>query len=345
MLCLHFTPGSFFSHKVRIVKDLMLRNAWASLLAALLASLAAPAAAADQYPARPIRLVVPAAPGGGTDISARILADALGPALGQTVVVDNRAGAGTTLGADIVSKATPDGHILLISPNSLAFNAALYKKLPYDTLRDFAPISLVADQPNTLVTHPSLPARSFQDFVALGRSQPGKLVYGSGGIGVGSHLAMELLLMSQKIQLVHAPYKGVGPALTALLGNEVSALLSTFASALPHVKSGRLRALGVTSAQRAPMLPDVPTIAESGVPGYEYGTWYGLLAPARTPRAIVEKLSRATAEALASPKTAERFVGRGLTPTPSTPARFAAHLKSETAKWIKVVREAKIPRQ
>src|SRR5688572_4696955 len=301
--------------------------------------------AADSYPQRPIRLVVPAAPGGGTDIIARILTEGLGPALGQTVVVDNRAGAGTVLGADIVSKSTPDGHVLLISPNSLAFNVALYSKLPYDTLRDFAPISLVADQPNILVVHPSLPAKSFQEYVALARAQSGKLVYGSGGVGVGSHLAMELLLLSQKIELVHVPYKGVGPALTALLGNEVSALLSTFASALPHVKSGRLRALGVTSAQRAPTLPDTPTIAESGVPGYEYGTRYGLLAPAGTPRAIVEKLNRATAAVLASPKTAERYVGQGLNQTPSTPARFAAHLKSEIEKWTRVVREAKIPPQ
>ena len=244
------------------------RIAFAVLSAACLAA-PPPAGAAANYPQRPIRLVVPAAPGGGTDIIARILAEGLGPALGQTVVVDNRAGAGTVLGADIVSKAAPDGHALLISPNSLAFNAALYSKLPYNTLRDFAPISLVADQPNILVAHPSFPAKSFPELVALARAQPGKLIYGSGGVGVGSHLAMELLLTSQNIELVHVPYKGVGPALTALLGNEVSALLSTFASALPHVKSGRLRALGVTSAQRAPTLPDVPTIAEAGVPGYE----------------------------------------------------------------------------
>ena len=270
-----------------------------SLLCAAVLLAAAQLADAQGYPSRPIRLVVPAAPGGGTDIIARILAEGLGPALGQTVVVDNRAGAGTVLGADIVSKATPDGYVLLISPNSLAFNVALYSKLPYDTLRDFAPISLVADQPNILVVHPALPAKSFQEYIALARSQPGKLVYGSGGLGVGSHLAMELLLLSQKIELVHVPYKGVGPALTALLSNEVSALLSTFASALPHVKSGRLRALGVTSAQRAPALPDIPTIAESGVPGYDYGTWYGLLAPAGTPRAAVEKLNRATTEVLA----------------------------------------------
>ena len=320
----------------------MFRVACASLLVALLAL---PGSAAPDYPQRPIRLVVPAAPGGGTDIIARILAEGLGPALGQTVVVDNRAGAGTVLGADIVSKAAPDGHALLLSPNSLAFNVALYSKLPYNTLRDFAPISLVADQPNILVAHPSFPAKSFPELVALARAQPGKLIYGSGGVGVGSHLAMELLLTSQKIELVHVPYKGVGPALTALLGNEVSVLLSTFASALPHVKSGRLRALGVTSAQRAPTLPDVPTIAESGVPGYEYGTWYGLLAPAGTPRAIVEKVNRATAEVLGSPRTAERYLGQGLTPIPSTPERFSAFLKSETAKWIRVVREAKIPQQ
>ena len=316
-----------------------------SLLCAAVLLAAAQVAEAQGYPSRPIRLVVPAAPGGGTDIIARILVEGLGPALGQTVVVDNRGGAGTVLGADIVSKATPDGYVLLITPNALALNVALYSKLPYDTLRDFAPISLVADQPNILVVHPALPAKSFQEYIALARSQPGKLVYGSGGLGVGSHLAMELLLLSQKIELVHVPYKGVGPALTALLGNEVSALLSTFASALPHVKSGRLRALGVTSAQRAPALPDIPTIAESGVPGYEYGTWYGLLAPAGTPRAAVEKLNRATTAVLASPKTAERYVGQGLTPTPSTPARFTEHLKSETEKWTRVVREAKIPKQ
>ena len=318
---------------------------WGRVLCAFALLAAAYIAVAQGYPSRPIRLVVPAAPGGGTDISARILAEGLGQALGQTVVVDNRAGAGTVLGADIVSKAAPDGYTLLISPNSLAFNAALYRKLPYNTLRDFAPISLVADQPNILVAHPSLPAKSFQEFVALARTQPGKLVYGSGGIGVGSHLAMELLLISQKLELVHVPYKGVGPAVTALLGNEVAVLLSTFASALPHVKAGRLRALGVTSTQRAPALPDIPTIAESGVPGYEYGTWYGLLAPTGTAREIVEKLNRATTEVLSSPKIAERFVVLGLMPTPSTSARFSAHLRADTERWIKVVRDAKIPQQ
>lgn len=313
------------------------------LSAALIAALAAsPAGAADPYPARPIRLVVPAAPGGGTDIIARILADAVGPALGQTVVVDNRAGAGTTLGADIVSKATPDGYVLLISPNALAFNVALYRKLPYDTLRDFAPIALVADQPNILVVHPSLPAKTFQDYVALARSQPGKLTFGSAGPATGIRLATELLLMRIQADLVHVPYKSVGPALTGLLGNEISVLVSTFASALPHVKSGRLRAYGVTTAERAAPLPDVPTLAESGVPGYEYATWYGMLAPAGTPRHILDKLNKVTIASIRSPELMRIYAAQGINPRPSTPAEFAKYLDSEIEKWVRVVRDGNI---
>jgi tripartite-type tricarboxylate transporter receptor subunit TctC len=300
---------------------------------------------AQSYPARPIRLVVPFPPGGGADITGRILADGLGPVLGQTVVVDNRSGAASILGTDIVSKAASDGYTLLLAPITLAFNAALYRKLPYDAQRDLIPISLVTDQPNILVAHLSLPAKSFKEFVALARSHPGKLTYGSGGVGTGTHLAMELLLMSQKIELVHVPYKGAGPVLTALLGNEISAFLSTFASALPHVRSDRLRAYAVTSARRAEALPDVPTVAESGVPGYEYGTWYGLLAPAGVPRAIIEQLNKATAAVLNRPEIQQRYLVQGLTPTPSTSAHFAAYLRAETEKWTKVVRAAKIPLQ
>ena len=321
-----------------------MRHFAATLLAAFLAVLAVPATA-QSYPTRPVRLVVPFAPGGGTDITARIVAEGLTHVLGKPVIADNRPGAGSLVGTDIVAKAAPDGYTLLLANISMAFNPALYEKLPYDTLRDFVPISLVADQPNILVTHPSLPARSFSEFVALARSQPGKLTYGSGGIGSGTHLGTELLIMTLKIELVHVPYKGVGPVLTALLGNEISASLSTFASALPHVKSGRLRAFGVTSAKRASTLPEVPTIAEAGVPGYEYSTWYGLLAPAGTPRAIVEKLNQATVGVLNSPKTREQYVSQGLTPTPSTPAEFSAYLRSETEKWTQVVRAANIPPQ
>ncbi|MBX9812284.1 MAG: tripartite tricarboxylate transporter substrate binding protein [Burkholderiales bacterium] len=314
------------------------------LLAAALIAVS-PFVAAQDYPVRPIRMVVPFAPGGGSDISGRILAEGLHQALGQNVVVDNRAGAGSTIGADIVSKASPDGYTLLLGNISMAFNAALYKKLPYDTLRDFTPVSLVVEQPNIIVAHPSLPAKTLKEFIALARSTPGKLAYGSAGVGSGTHLAMEMLLLTLKIDMVHVPYKGTGPALTALLGNEISVFLSTFASALPHVKSGRLHTFGVTSAKRASALPGVPTVAEAGVPGFEYSTWYGLLVPGGTPHTIVEKLNKATVGLLNSPEIRQRYLTQGMEPIPSTSADYAARLKSEMEKWAKVVHAANIPQQ
>lgn len=312
------------------------------LLAAALLAVSSFVTAQD-YPTRPIRMVVPFAPGGGSDISGRVLADGLHQALGQTIVVDNRAGAGSTIGADIVSKANPDGYTMLLGNISMAFNAALYKNLPYDTLRDFAPVSLVVDQPNIMVAHPSLPANTLKEFIALARSTPGKLTYGSAGVGSGTHLAVEMLLLTLKIDMVHVPYKGTGPTLIALLGNEISVFLSTFASALPHVKSGRLRAFGVTSAKRANALPEVPTIAEAGIPGFEYSTWYGLLVPGGTPRAIVDKLNKATTGLLNSPEMRQRYLSQGMEPIPSTSAAYVARLKSETEKWAQVVRAAGIP--
>ena len=293
---------------------------------------------AQDYPTRPIRLVVPFAPGGGSDIAARILAEGLTQALGQTVVTDNRGGAGSTIGTDIVAKAPADGYTLLLGNISLAFNPALYKKLPYDALRDLAPVSLVVDQPNIMVAHPSLPAQSLKDFIALARAAPGKYTYASAGSGSGTHLATELLLMTLKLSLIHVPYKGTGPALTALLGNEISVFMSTFASALPHVKAGRLRTFGVTSAKRAASLPEAPTIAEAGVPGFEYSTWYGLLAPAATPRAIVAKLNKTTVGVLESADIQKRYISQGMDPVPCTSAEFSAKLKAETEKWAKVVK-------
>jgi tripartite-type tricarboxylate transporter receptor subunit TctC len=304
---------------------------------------AAAAACAQNYPNRPVRMIAPFAPGGGTDISARVLAEGMTRVLGQTVVVDNRPGAGSTLGTDLAAKANPDGYTLLLGNISMAFNAALYRKLPYDTLRDFTPISLVSDQPNILVAHPSLPAKTLADFIALARSQPGKLTYGSAGTGSGTHLAMELLLMSQRMELVHVPFKGTGPALTALLGNQISVFFSTYASALPHVKADRLRAYAVTSAKRTTTLPDVPTVAESGVPGYEYSTWYGLLAPAGVPAPIIDKLSQTTMSVLKMPDVRERYLSQGMDPAPTTPAEFSKLIRTEMAKWGKVVKAAKIP--
>ncbi len=313
------------------------------MAAAVLA--AAPLAAADNYPGRPVRMVVPFAPGGGSDISGRILADGLSRALGQQIVVDNRPGAGSTLGSDIVAKATPDGYTALLGNISLAFNAALYKKLPYNALRDLAPVSLVVEQPNILVAHPSLPAKTLDEFVSLARASPGKLTYASAGLGSGTHLAMSLLTMSLKIDMIHVPYKGTGPAITALLGNEVTSFMSTFASALPHVKSGRLRTFGVTTTKRTRALPEAPTIAESGVPGFNYGTWYGLLVPAGTPQAIVRQLHAATVSQLNTAELQQRYDAQGMDVIPSTPAEFSARLRAETEKWAKVVRDAGIPQQ
>jgi tripartite-type tricarboxylate transporter receptor subunit TctC len=326
------------------MQEQTMRRFASTLLAAFLSVLAVPAGA-QGYPARPIRFVVPFAPGGGNDIIARIVAEGLTHVLGKQVIVDNRGGAASILGTEIVAKAAPDGYTLLNAGNSTVFNVALYQKLPYDTLRDFTPITLLADQPNLLVAHPSLPAKTLQEFLVLARSHPRKFTYGSSGIGGGTHLAMELLLMSQKVEVLHVPYKGTGPSLTALLGGEISAMLSTFASAMPHVKSGRLRAFAVTSAQRASVLPEVPTFAESGVPGYEYTTRYGMLAPAGTPRAIIEKLNQATVGVLNTHETRQKYMANGIDPMPSTSAAYAAYLKSEIEKWSKVIRAANIPPQ
>lgn len=319
-------------------------NAFARSLLAVAFSVVCAQSGAQDYPTRPIRMIVPFAPGGGSDISGRILADGLSQKLGQTIIVDNRPGAGSTIGADIAAKASADGYTLFLGNISLAFNASLYRNLPFDAIRDFATVSLVVDQPNIMVANPSLPARSLKEFVALARATPGKLTYASAGTGSGTHLAMEMLLMNLDMALIHVPYKGTGPALTALLSNEISVFLSTFASALPHVKAGRLRTFGVSSAKRAASLPEAPTIAESGVPGFEYSTWYGLLVPAATPRAIVEKLNTATVGLLKG-ELEPRYRAVGMEAIPTTPADFSAKLRSETQKWTQVIRAAKIAQQ
>jgi tripartite-type tricarboxylate transporter receptor subunit TctC len=299
----------------------------------------------QDYPSKSIRLIVPFAPGGGTDLIGRIVAQQMSEALGHQFVVDNRGGAGSVLGSDLASKAAPDGYTLLLGNISLAFNASLYRKLPFDAVRDFAPVTLVAVQPNILVIHPGLPAKTLNDFVTLARSQPGKLTYASAGTGSGTHLAMELLKLQLKLDIVHVPYKGTGPALTDVIGGQVNSMLSTFASALPHVKTGRLRALGVTSKTRSHATPDVPTLIEAGVPDYDYTTWYGLLAPRGTPAPVVDKLAKTAGTILVSEDAKRKFEAQGVEPLVNTPAEFAAYLKSETAKWARVVKVAKIPQQ
>jgi tripartite-type tricarboxylate transporter receptor subunit TctC len=296
------------------------------------------AAAADTYPSRPIRFIVPFPPGGGNDIVGRMVAAKLGEGLGQQVVVDNRGGAGGTLGTDMTAKAPADGYTILVNNISLAVNHTLFKKLPYDTLKDLAPVGLIGRQPNVVVVHPGVPAKSILDLLELARAKPGELNYGSGGVGTASHLATEMLRLMAKVDLVHVPYKGLGPALTDLIGGRVHVIISTMASALPHMKSGKLRPLAVTTARRSSFFPEVPTMNESGVAGYEFSTWYGLLVPARTPRAIVERLNAETRKALTSSSLTEQFLAQGLEAAVSSPQEFGAYLHSEVAKWAKVVK-------
>lgn len=296
------------------------------------------ALAAQAYPSRPIRFIVPFPPGGGNDIVGRIVALRLNEAFGLPVVVDNRGGAGGTIGTDITSKAPPDGHTMLVNNISLAVNATLFPKLPYDTLRDLAPVTLVGRQANILVVNPAVPAGSVRELLAIARARPGQINYGSGGVGTASHLSTELLKLMTRTDMVHVPYKGLGPALTDLMGGRVQLIISTMASALPLVKSGKLKPLAVTTAQRSSFFPELPTMNEAGVPRYEFSTWYGLLVPAGTPKAIIEKLNGETGKILRSPALKDQFAAQGLDPTPGSPAEFASYLRSEVEKWGKVVR-------
>jgi tripartite-type tricarboxylate transporter receptor subunit TctC len=296
------------------------------------------AAAGESYPARPIRFIVPFPPGGGNDIVGRIVAQKLAEGFGQQVVIDNRGGAGGTIGTDITAKAPPDGYTMLVNNISLAVNHTLFRKLPYDTLRDLAPVSLVGRQPNVVVVHPGLPAKSMRELIELARAKPAQLNYGSGGNGTASHLATEMLKLMTKTDIVHVPYKGLGPALTDLIGGRLEMIISTLASALPQMKAGKLRALAVTTARRSSFFPEVPTMQEAGVTGYEFSTWYGLLVPAGTPQAIIDRLNQETRKAVASPALKEQFIAQGLEPGVSGPQEFGAYLKSEISKWGRVIK-------
>lgn len=297
---------------------------------------------AQNYPTRAVRLVVPSSPGGGTDISARILAPQLTQFLGQQVVVENRPGAGTMIGGEAVARAAPDGYTLLMGISTLAINPAMYKKVPYDALKDLAPISQAVSLSNVLVVHPSLPARSVKEFVALVKPRPGQINFASAGVGTSPHLSMELFLVMTGLKMLHVPYKGSGPGVTDLIAGHVPAMMPNMLSAQPHIKSGRLRALGVTGSKRAPGADDIPTIAEAGVPGYEAVQWYGVLAPAGTPRDIISKLHTGVVRALQNPEVRQRLLNDGAEPIGSSPEEFAIYLRRETAKWAKVTQAAGI---
>ena len=293
------------------------------------------------YPTKSMRILVGFAPGGGTDVTARLFAQKFSEAMGQTVLVDNRAGAGGNIATDLTAKAVPDGYTLLMTVSSHAINVSLYRKLPYDPVKDFAPISVVAVAPNILTAHPSVPVASLRGLVTLAKAKPGEVSYGSPGSGTAQHLAMELFRSMAGIQLVHVPYNGGGPSTIAALGGQVPLLASSLPTALPHVRSGKLKALGVTSAQRSPLAPDLPTVTEAGgLPGYEATVWYGMLAPAATPVPIINKLNAEIERLLRLRDVQERLITLGFEPHRNTPQEFAQLIKSDIVKWAKVVRES-----
>jgi tripartite-type tricarboxylate transporter receptor subunit TctC len=309
--------------------------------AVALAGSLAPDLQAAGYPERPIRLVVPSPPGGGTDASTRMITPKLTEILGQQIVVDNRGGASGNLGAEIALRAPADGYTLLAAIASLTSNPFVMRKVPYDLERDFVPISRTVTVPNILISNPALPARDLKELIAYVKSKPGEVQYASAGVGSMPHLMMAFFANAAGLKMVHVPYKGAGPALSDVIAGHVTMVASNILSTLPHVKAHRVRAYGVTSAKRAAAAPDIPTIAEAGVPGYEAVQWFGLLAPAGTSPAIVKKLHAAVVQALADPIVNKRFTDGGADPTPSaSPAEFGALIHTEIKKWSRVVREA-----
>lgn len=318
----------------------MFKPLTAGMMAFALLSAAASANAA--YPDHPIRLVVPYPAGGAADTVARIVAAPLGAKLGQTIVVDNRPGASGVIGAGAVAKAAPDGYTLLLDATAHSVNPSLQARLPYDTAKDFAPISLVVQVPNLLVVPPNSPFNSPKDIVAAAKAKPGKLTYASAGSGTAQHLAAELFRQQSGLSMLHVPYKGGAPALSDLMGAQVDMMFSNMAASYPLVSGKKLKVLATTGTKRSAALPDVPTIAESGLPGYQVYEWNGLFAPAQTPAAIVEKISSATREVLAQPEVRQKLAGIGAEPAGSRPEEFRKFLDAETAKWAGVIKQGNI---
>ena len=315
------------------------------MVVAFCAALFIPGAAqsqSDTYPIKPIRLVVPFAPGGLSDILARITAARLGESLGRPMVVDNRAGAGGNIGTELVAKAAPDGYTLLFCSPTLALSPSLYSKLGFDPVKDFAPVAQVAAATNLVVVNPSLNVRSFKELIELAKAKPGALNYGSGGVGTTGQLAAELLKLNANINIVHVAYKGAGLAVTALLGNEVQVMFAPLPLVLPHVTSGKLLPLAVTSAERSRAVPNVPTIAEVAIPGFDVTSWFGIVAPAGTPRAVVNRLSADAGKALQSAEVKEKMAGQGAEPFLRTADDFGNYIQVEVKKWAEVIKRAGI---
>ena len=294
------------------------------------------------YPQKPVRFIVPFAPGGGVDIVARAVAGRLGEILGQQVIVDNRGGGGTIIGTELGARAAPDGYTLLFGSTTLAINPSLRTKLPYDTLKDLVPVTQASFQAYVLAVHPSVPAKNVKEFIALAKAKPDTLTYGSPGIGSGSHLVAEFFALSTGVKTVHVPYKGSSPAMADLIGGQIQFTYGTILAVYPQVRNGKIRPLAVSSAKRTSVMPEVPTIAEAGVPRFDATSWNGVLVPAGTPRPIIDKVHAGVVKALQSPEVKDRLVGDGAEPVGSTPEQFAAFIRVEIAKWGKVIKAAGI---
>ncbi len=305
-------------------------------IAVLLLAAAACGASAQTYPSKPIRLVVPFPPGGPADIQARLIGPKLTEAWGQPIIIENRAGGNTLIATELTARAEPDGYLVQIISGGFAINTSLYAKLPYDSVRDFAPVTQLTAGPAIVVVHPSLPARSVKELIQIARAKPGQIVYGSAGLP--SQLAVELFKVMTGTDLLHVPYKGQGPAMIDLIAGHVQVSFPTIGGALPHHKSGRLRALATTGAKRSPAASDLPTMIEAGVPGYEATNWFGTTVPAKTPPAIVSKLSQEIARVLRLPDVRERLLAQGMEPVSNTPEEFATYIRAEMTKWAKVVK-------
>jgi tripartite-type tricarboxylate transporter receptor subunit TctC len=296
------------------------------------------ATAADTFPSRPIRLISPFAAGGGNDLLSRTVGLEMSKGLGQAIVVDNRPGANTIVGMEIVAGAPPDGYTMIMTSSTQAINATLYPKLPYDSLKDFAPISLIASTPLIIAVPPASPVKTVQDLITLAKAKPGGVLYPSAGTGNATHLGGELFAVMAGVELTHIPYKGAGPGLNDLIAGRLQTVFATAPSVMGFVKSGRLRAIAVTSSKRSALMPELPTVAESGVPGYEASSWYGLLAPAKTPRPVVLRLNAEAKRALAVPEINERLIAQGVDPVGNSPEEFAAYVRTEIIKWAKVIK-------
>lgn len=316
-----------------------MKRAAASFIAALLAAFVAPAVA-QSYPDRPLRLIVPYAPGGGTDLTSRLIARRLTENFNQQVIVDNRAGGASNIGCEIAARSAPDGYTLLTAGISFSINVSIFARLNYDPVKDFDPVSLVATVPLIVVVNPSVPATSIRELIALAKAKPGTLNYASGGTGTANHIAGELFKYMTGTDIVHVPYKGGGPALADVIGGQVQLLFNTMTSTVGFMNSGKLRALAVTGAKRSPSVPNLPTVAEAGVPGFDVGAWFGIVVPRGTPRPLVNKLSSEIVRITRQPEAREQFAAQGAEAVGSTPEEFGRHLRVEIDKWAKVAKAA-----